>query len=209
MDLIALNSVKLIDVWFTVRHVILVSTSLEPRRRIPKCPPCDVCDFPCQTQPLVLSWQSHCERVDRICSNTSDSGDLSFDHLMSELHKTFAKSKLAKLPPDVPMYDETLDETRDEEGSSASSASSTGTLVPSPTHHLFARRSQGSVSSFYLIPIMEHLVSYTLFVRCSGLSFPINSISDPRNHWHGRISLPKNCSCPRKLTTSTSFIIST
>lgn len=206
MDLIALNSVDLIDVRFTVRylsqHLARAPTShpeLSPVR----------CMWFYQTQSLLLSRQSLCERLDWICSNTSDSVDVSFDHLMSDLHKTFAKSKLAKLPPDVPMYDESLDETRGEEGSSASSASSTGTLVPSPTHHLFARRSQGSVTSFYLIPIVEHLAPYTLFVRRPGLSSPINNISDPRNHWHGRISLPKKCSCPRKLTTSTSFIIST
>ncbi|KAJ5121763.1 hypothetical protein N7448_002895 [Penicillium atrosanguineum] len=66
---------------------------------------------------------------------------------MSELRKSFAKSKLAKLPPDVPMFDPTFDEARDEEVSSASSASSTGTLIPSPTQHLFARRSQGSSQS--------------------------------------------------------------
>lgn len=79
---------------------------------------------------------------------------------MSELQKSFAKSKLAKLPPDVPMFDSTFDETREEEVSSASSASSTGTLVPSPTQHLFARRSQGSVAPFYPIRFVEAGASY-------------------------------------------------
>ncbi|OQD73074.1 hypothetical protein PENDEC_c017G05866 [Penicillium decumbens] len=67
---------------------------------------------------------------------------------MSELQKSFAKAQLAKLPPDISMFD-TIDETgsREDESSSASSASSTGTLVPSPTRHLFARRSQGSSQS--------------------------------------------------------------
>lgn len=66
---------------------------------------------------------------------------------MSELQRSFAKSKLAKLPPEAPIFDSmnSLDESRDEDGSSASSPSSTGTLVPSPTRHLFARKSEGFV----------------------------------------------------------------
>lgn len=62
---------------------------------------------------------------------------------MSEFQKSFAKAKLAKLPPEAPMAEAIPDvnETQDEEGSSASSLSSTGTLVPSPTRHLFARKS--------------------------------------------------------------------
>jgi len=77
---------------------------------------------------------------------------------MSELQKSFAKAQLAKLPPDISMFD-TIDETgsREDESSSASSASSTGTLVPSPTRHLFARRSQGLVSSFHPILLISIL----------------------------------------------------
>ncbi|KAJ5579564.1 uncharacterized protein N7459_005549, partial [Penicillium hispanicum] len=61
-------------------------------------------------------------------------------HPMSELQRSFAKSKLAKLPPEAPILDMNIPEdTHDEDGSSTSSLSSTGTLVPSPTRHLFAR----------------------------------------------------------------------
>lgn len=57
------------------------------------------------------------------------------------------KAQLSKLPPDAPLMEETeermsstaaLDEDK-EESSSVSSASSTGTLVPSPSQNLFAR----------------------------------------------------------------------
>ncbi|KAJ6101799.1 hypothetical protein N7486_004226 [Penicillium sp. IBT 16267x] len=60
---------------------------------------------------------------------------------MSELQRSFARAKLAMLPPEVPMTDPIgmPSESRDEDSSSASSLSSTGTLVPSPTRHLFAR----------------------------------------------------------------------
>ncbi len=53
---------------------------------------------------------------------------------MSDLQKSFAKSKLAKLPPEPPPIPETLPE---EDGES--SASSTDTVTPSPTKQLFAR----------------------------------------------------------------------
>jgi protein phosphatase methylesterase 1 len=57
---------------------------------------------------------------------------------MSDLQRSFAKAKLAKLPSEAPMP-ESMREDAWEEGSSASSVSSTGTLVPSPTRQLFAR----------------------------------------------------------------------
>ncbi|KAE8353025.1 Alpha/Beta hydrolase protein [Aspergillus coremiiformis] len=60
---------------------------------------------------------------------------------MSELQKSFAKAKLAKLPPEaspIPMH------PRDEDDSE--STSSTGTVVPSPSRQLFAR-SRGSNST--------------------------------------------------------------
>ncbi|KAJ5630124.1 hypothetical protein N7528_003781, partial [Penicillium herquei] len=62
-------------------------------------------------------------------------------HSMSELQKSFAKSKLAKLPSDVPMSDVMYahHQGHDDDSSSTSSLSSTGTLIPSPTRHLFAR----------------------------------------------------------------------
>ncbi|KAJ6144140.1 hypothetical protein N7470_008035 [Penicillium chermesinum] len=61
---------------------------------------------------------------------------------MSELQKSFAKAKLASFPQEAPMSEPiaSASEPQEEEGSSASSLSSTGTLVPSPTRHLFARK---------------------------------------------------------------------
>lgn len=65
---------------------------------------------------------------------------------MSDLQKSFAKSRLAKLPAEPPVLDE-LDEATDEikqsgdhddDNSSASSTSSTGTVKPSG-QNLFAR----------------------------------------------------------------------
>ncbi|KAJ5657094.1 hypothetical protein N7507_009044 [Penicillium longicatenatum] len=60
---------------------------------------------------------------------------------MSELQRSFVRSKLAMLPPEAPLTDPIgmPNESRDEDSSAASSLSSTGTLVPSPTRHLFAR----------------------------------------------------------------------
>ena len=59
---------------------------------------------------------------------------------MSDLQKSFAKSKLAKFPPEAPMPDSmSYSEDAWEDGSSTSSLSSTGTMVPSPTRQLFAR----------------------------------------------------------------------
>ncbi|KAL4944012.1 hypothetical protein BDV06DRAFT_120035 [Aspergillus oleicola] len=52
---------------------------------------------------------------------------------MSDLQKSFAKSKLSKLPPEPPPIPESLPE---EDGDSASS---TDTVTPSPTKQLFAR----------------------------------------------------------------------
>ncbi|KAB8074155.1 Alpha/Beta hydrolase protein [Aspergillus leporis] len=61
---------------------------------------------------------------------------------MSELQKSFAKAKLAKLPPEAPLIFDAPDmHPRDEDDSE--SASSTGTVVPSPSRQLFAR-SRGS-----------------------------------------------------------------
>ncbi|GAD92590.1 carboxylesterase-mitochondrial 37S ribosomal protein YmS2 [Paecilomyces variotii No. 5] len=69
---------------------------------------------------------------------------------MSDLQKSFAKSRLARLPPEPPpIFDEAQEDAlaghqrhdggHDDDSSSASSASSTGTVVPSPSKHLFAR----------------------------------------------------------------------
>ena len=64
---------------------------------------------------------------------------------MSELQRSFAKVQLAKLPPELPpIFDEREEgeESSDEmhaRSLSDSSASSTGTIVPSPTKHLFER----------------------------------------------------------------------
>jgi protein phosphatase methylesterase 1 len=52
---------------------------------------------------------------------------------MSELQKSFAKAKLAKLPVEPPMS--AMDALEEED----SSGSSTGTVTPSPSKRLFAR----------------------------------------------------------------------
>lgn len=81
---------------------------------------------------------------------------------MSDLHRAFAKAKLAALPAEPPIIpgmnaeedeEEETDtfkglprEIHDDDSSSASSASSTGTIRPSPTKHLFAKP-KGSVES--------------------------------------------------------------
>jgi protein phosphatase methylesterase 1 len=66
---------------------------------------------------------------------------------MSDLQRSFAKAHLAKLPPKPPIFDE-RDEEEDEVSNlplaspvsdSSSSASSTGTIVPSPGKNLFER----------------------------------------------------------------------
>lgn len=69
--------------------------------------------------------------------------------MMSELQRSFAKAQLAKLPPEAPLiFDEREEDEEEAEeyakevharSSSDSSASSTGTIVPSPTKHLFER----------------------------------------------------------------------
>ena len=46
---------------------------------------------------------------------------------MSDLAKIFAKTKLASLPPELPLYE---DHEREDDSSSASSMSSTGTVIP-------------------------------------------------------------------------------
>ncbi|WEW58780.1 Protein phosphatase methylesterase 1 [Emydomyces testavorans] len=89
---------------------------------------------------------------------------------MSELQKSFAKSRVARLPPDVPMFDESQEcwssggraegGQFEDDSSSASSASSTGTVRPSPSQNLFARNSgpqtgRGDLSSLAWINFFE------------------------------------------------------
>jgi len=103
---------------------------------------------------------------------------------MSDLHRAFAKAKLAALPaesPIIPGMDDEEDNEEDEEtdtfkdlprdshdddSSSASSASSTGTIRPSPTKHLFAKP-KGSVMS--RCAIVENMPLYES--QCSPHSF--------------------------------------
>jgi protein phosphatase methylesterase 1 len=65
---------------------------------------------------------------------------------MSDLQRAFAKTHLAKLPPDpLPIFDELYEEDGissiplGSPNDSSSSASSTGTIVPSPSKNLFER----------------------------------------------------------------------
>jgi protein phosphatase methylesterase 1 len=81
---------------------------------------------------------------------------------MSDLQRAFVKAKLAKYPPDIPIFDENEEDTTprngamlEEEGeefdsSSTSSASSAGTVVPSPSRNLFAKPNSLSVYSTFL-----------------------------------------------------------
>ena len=102
---------------------------------------------------------------------------------MSELQKSFAKAKLAKLPPEAPpilddpdmnsasassMYP--LQETGHDDGDDSSSASSAGTAVPSPTKNLFARPNRGCVPwilrcTYIYIYIKPYVTSIQLIKR--------------------------------------------
>ncbi|OJJ47916.1 hypothetical protein ASPZODRAFT_64328 [Penicilliopsis zonata CBS 506.65] len=80
---------------------------------------------------------------------------------MSDFQKSFAKSRLAKLPPEAPIifdddnveaeasssYPTDEQSHHDDDSSSASSVSSTGTIIPSLTKHLFAKAGLGSSTS--------------------------------------------------------------
>jgi protein phosphatase methylesterase 1 len=81
---------------------------------------------------------------------------------MSDLQKSFVKSRLAKLPPDIPLFEDDSEGSSnnespststkfgsiaEEDGDSSSSASSTGTIVPSPRQKLFARSGSGVFSN--------------------------------------------------------------
>lgn len=101
---------------------------------------------------------------------------------MSDLHRAFAKAKLAALPaeaPIIPGMDEETEEdketdtfkelsrdSQDDDSSSASSASSTGTIRPSPTKHLFAKP-KGSVMS--RCAILENMPLYQLQCSSNGV----------------------------------------
>jgi protein phosphatase methylesterase 1 len=69
---------------------------------------------------------------------------------MSDLQKSFAKSHLSRLPPELPPIDDERDEEVDMPVSneslddSSSSASSTGTIVPSPGKKLFGMSKDSS-----------------------------------------------------------------
>lgn len=63
---------------------------------------------------------------------------------MSDLQKSFARAQLSRLPLELPIFDERDEDEESHENlhvhsASDSSTSSTGTIVPSPTKHLFAR----------------------------------------------------------------------
>ncbi|OJD15182.1 hypothetical protein AJ78_04545 [Emergomyces pasteurianus Ep9510] len=87
---------------------------------------------------------------------------------MSDLQKSFSKSRLARLPPEIPVFDE-LDEEgendhdgstasmhyepQDDDSSSASSASSTGTVRPAASQNLFARTPRSASSRAEATPL--------------------------------------------------------
>lgn len=77
---------------------------------------------------------------------------------MSDLQKSFAKAKLANLPPEAPAFDESEEnrelayhEAREDDGSSASSASSAGTIRPSSSQNLFSKP-----SGYVWLPLLMH-----------------------------------------------------
>ncbi|EEH11185.1 phosphatase methylesterase 1 [Histoplasma capsulatum G186AR] len=87
---------------------------------------------------------------------------------MSELQKSFAKSRLAGLPPEVPLFEDPSEdrendhdgsavsrhyEHQDDDSSSASSASSAGTVIPSASKNLFARSSRLTSSRAEAAPL--------------------------------------------------------
>lgn len=75
-----------------------------------------------------------------------DRQSIHFNVEMSDLQKSFAKSKLAKVPPEVPMEEPNIPEDAWESSSATSSVSSSGTAVPSPTRQLFARAGRSVTS---------------------------------------------------------------
>lgn len=90
---------------------------------------------------------------------------------MSDLQKSFAKSHLSRLPPEPPpIYDE-----RDEEDDipvsneslddSSSSASSTGTIVPSPGKKLFGMSKDSSRSRSGALPWTDFFAQELYFDR--------------------------------------------
>lgn len=86
--------------------------------------------------------------------NTTTTLPLSPSSPMSELQKSFAKAKLAKLPSEAPMIPEqpaggfTIHPIGESDNDN-SDASSTATAVPSPTRQLFAKPNRGCV---YFVP---------------------------------------------------------
>lgn len=111
---------------------------------------------------------------------------------MSDLQKSFAKAKLAKLPPEAPpILDhpdmnsasasaspmDALQETGHDDGDDSSSASSAGTAVPSPTKNLFARPNRGCVYPCY------HDASIYI-CTAKALPYPILTLCSkrPANH---------------------------
>ncbi|EGE07404.1 phosphatase methylesterase [Trichophyton equinum CBS 127.97] len=93
---------------------------------------------------------------------------------MSDLQKTFAKSRLAKLPPEVPLFDEITEsrsspevynEHHEDDSSSASSASSTGTIVPSQSQKLFERGSGARSRSNFVASPWNDFFETELFIE--------------------------------------------
>ena len=93
---------------------------------------------------------------------------------MSDLQRSFAKAHLANLPPEPPaIFDEREEEEEDVgdlperlSGDSSSSASSTGTIKPSPTKQLFER----SKESVFSVHMSTH--SQIPTPACAILTFP-------------------------------------
>ncbi|KAK2875199.1 Protein phosphatase methylesterase 1 [Arthroderma sp. PD_2] len=93
---------------------------------------------------------------------------------MSDLQKSFAKSRLARLPPEVPVFDELSEgqvksevysEHLEDDSSSASSTSSTGTIVPSASQKLFERGTGARSRSNFVASPWQEFFETELFIE--------------------------------------------
>ena len=131
---------------------------------------------------------------------------------MSDLQRSFAKAHLAKLPPEPPPA---FDEREEEAGvvpelpiespvsDSSSSASSTGTVVPSPGRNLF-ERPKGYVLALH-VAILALMASSNLPRRHSNDNladlYPEPPAKTSSHLCHGPTSSPKNSTSSARMAT--------
>lgn len=140
---------------------------------------------------------------------------------MSDLQKSFAKAKLAKLPAEPPIP--AMDPLEEDD----SSGSSTGTVTPSPSKRLFARPDRECVYSYSRVTPQAYYVAYpshraptinTCQFNTTQVSLTISrtnnaanlTYTDPPNQPSaGLSSSPRSSSSARNSTTPISRIMST